>query len=377
VILGCRRFVPRAPGALIAVVGSIVASAAFDFSRHGIAVIGDVPSGLPSPSLPSLRLSDVDPVLGAAGSCFIVILAQSAATARAYANRYNEHGDDNQDIVGLAAANAAAAFTSTFVVNGSPTKTEMVDDAGGRTQAAHLTTAVIVVLVLMFLTRPLGYMPTAVLAAIVFMIGVKLIDVRGMTELYRLQRDEFAVALLSAGVVVFVDVKHGILVAILLSLIAHVRFSYQLRTRVLTRNENGHWAAHAVAPSLFAAPGIVVYRFEADLFYANAGRFMEEVLRLVRETHPPVRWVVVDASQISNVDYTAAKTLVQLLAELDRRGVGLASIAVPEGVRVELRRYRLNLTPGTPAHRTFSTLDEAIEALRDAPTPREADATKA
>jgi high affinity sulfate transporter 1 len=364
VIVGCKRVAPRAPGALIAVIGSIVASAVFNFAGHGIAVTGEVPGGLPSLFLPSLHMSEINQVLATAASCFIVIIAQSAATARAYANRYNEKGDDNADIIGLAAANAAAAFTGTFVVNGSPTKTEMVDDAGGRTQVAHLTTAVIVLLVLLFLTRPLSLLPAAVLSAIVFMIGVKLIDVKGMIELFRVQKDEFVVALLTVCVVVFVDVMHGILAAVVLSLIAHARHSYRLRTRVLTRSPAGRWTAHPVAPNLLAAPGIVVYRFEADLFYANAGRFTEEVLKLVSEASPPLRWVVIDASEINNIDYTAGKTLIQMGGELDRRGVGVAAVALPAGVRHEIERYKALRASG--AHREiFATVDDAIDALRD------------
>lgn len=368
VILGCKRFAPRAPGALIAVIGAIVASGAFNLARHGIAVVGEVPSGLPSVSLPPLHIAQIEQVLVTAASCFIVIIAQSAATARAYANRYNERVDDNLDILGLAGANAAAALTGTFVVNGSPTKTEMVDDAGGRTQVAHLTTAIIVLLVLLFLTKPLSYLPGAVLSAIVFMIGVKLIDVRGMIDLYRLQKDEFVVALITACVVVFVDVMHGILAAVLLSLVDHARHSYRLRTRVLTPDPGGQWVARAVEPNVLASPGIVVYRFEADLFYANAGRFMEEVLRLVDETHPQLAWVVIDASEIFNIDYTAGKTLLQLREELGRRGVGIASVALPEGVRSELEGYRA-LGGRTEGHEIFLTVDAAIEALRDVPPP--------
>ncbi|RZF31288.1 SulP family inorganic anion transporter [Paraburkholderia sp. UYCP14C] len=364
VIIGCKRLAPRAPGALIAVIGSIVASGVFNFAGRGIAVTGEVPSGLPSLFMPPLHMNDINQVLATAASCFIVIIAQSAATARAYATRHNEKGDDNADIIGLAAANAAAAFTGTFVVNGSPTKTEIVDDAGGRTQVAHLTTAVIVLLVLLFLTRPLSLMPAAVLSAIVFLIGVKLIDVKGMAELFRMQKDEFVVALLAAGVVVFVDVMHGILAAVVLSLIAHARHSYRLRTRVLTRTPTGHWVAHRVEPNLLAAPGIVVYRFEADLFYANTGRFTEEVMKLVNEASVPLRWIVIDATEINNIDYTAAKTLLQLGVELDQRGLGIAVVAVPAGVRQELERYKALRVTGT--HREiFATIDAAIDALRD------------
>ncbi|SIT41635.1 Sulphate transporter [Paraburkholderia piptadeniae] len=371
VIIGCKRIAPRAPGALIAVIGSIVASGVFNFAGHGIAVTGEVPGGLPSLFLPPLHMGEINQVLATAASCFIVIIAQSAATARAYANRYNEKGDDNADIIGLAAANAAAAFTGTFVVNGSPTKTEMVDDAGGRTQVAHLTTAVIVLLVLLFLTKPLSLLPAAVLSAIVFMIGVKLIDVKGMTELYRMQKDEFVVALLTVCVVVFVDVMHGILAAVVLSLIAHARHSYRLRTRVLTRSPAGHWFPHRVAPNLLAAPGIVVYRFEADLFYANTGRFTEEVLKLVNEASVPLRWVVIDASEINNIDYTAGKKLTELGAELDRRGIGIAAVALPTGVRREIERYKA-LRSGSAHREIFATVDAAIDALRDSSPPASA-----
>ncbi|CAM2155523.1 putative sulfate transporter [Pararobbsia alpina] len=364
VIIGCKRLTPRAPGALIAVIGSIVASGVFDFAGRGIAVTGEVPGGLPSLFVPPLHMSQMNQVLATAASCFIVIIAQSAATARAYANRYNEKGDDNADIIGLAAANAAAAFTGTFVVNGSPTKTEMVDDAGGRTQLAHLTTAVIVLLVLLFLTKPLSLLPSAVLSAIVFMIGVKLIDAKGMTELFQVQKDEFVVALVTALVVVFVDVMHGILAAVVLSLIAHAQHSYRLRTRVMTRSPGGRWFAHRVAPNLLAAPGIVVYRFEADLFYANTSRFTGEVLRLVNETNPPLRWVVIDASEINNIDYTAGKTLVQLGGELNKRGVGIVAVALATGVRHEIERYKALSEIGV-RREIFATVDAAIEALSD------------
>jgi len=193
---------------------------------------------------------------------------------------------------------------------------------------------------------------------------VKLVDVNGMTELYRVQKDEFVIALITAGVVVFVDVMHGILAAVLLSLIVHTRYSYQLRTRVLTPRPGGFWLPHKVAPDLMAAPGVIVYRFEADLFYANAGRFMEEILRIVEQTRPPVNWVVIDASQIFNIDYTAGKTLLQLRQELDRRGVGIATVAVPEGVLVQLERYRA--LGGIAGHQAiFPTVDEAVTALRD------------
>ena len=355
VIVVGKRLAPRIPAALVAVIGAIVASVTFDFGHLGITVVGAVPSGLPSLALPPLRESVSFQVLATAASCFIVIVAQSAATSRAYALRYNERSDENADLIGLAGANIAAGLTGTFVVNGSPTKTEMVDEAGGRSQIAHLSTAAIVLLVLLFLTKPLSFLPSAVLSAIVFLIGVKLIDAQGMRELYQLQRNEFFIALATAATVAVVGVMPGISVAVVLSLIAHVRHSYRPRTRLLTRDAAGEWRTVPVAPGIFAAPGVIVYRFEADLYYANAGRFMDEVLGLLSATTAGVRALVFDASGISDVDYSAAKTLLQMDAEFARRGVRVALVASSDELRNELARYGLNINA--------VSINDAVDAL--------------
>jgi sulfate permease, SulP family len=357
-ILLADRLAPRIPGALIAVIGAIAFSAAFDFAGKGIATIGNVPSGLPSLALPPLHVDGIQHVLACAASCFLVIIAQSAATARAYALRYDEQFTGNLDLVGLAAANAAAGLTGTFVVNGSPTKTEMVDEAGGRSQLAHLTAAAVVLLVLVFLTRPLGFLPNAVLSAIVFMIGVKLIDLKGMRELLRLQRDEFWIALLVAATVVTLSVMYGIAVAVILSLIAHVRHGYRPRTRVLVRDDAGRLESVPAQPNHVAAPGLLVYRFEADLFYANANLFMEQILHLVSATEQPIRAVVLDASGIDNVDYTAAKMLLEVRRELARRNIAFSTVATFEGVLGDLRRY------GLADDNAYATVDAALAGLR-------------
>ena len=165
-------------------------------------------------------------LLATSASLFLVILAQSAATSRAYAVKYREPFDEGTDLVGLGLANLGAALSGTFVVNGSPTKTEMVDEGHSHTQVAQLTTAVMVAIVLLFLTKPLQYLPNAVLASVVFLIGVKLVDVRGMREILRLRTDEFVVAVITAVVVVVIGVEQGIILAIVLSLLLHVRRHY-------------------------------------------------------------------------------------------------------------------------------------------------------
>jgi sulfate permease, SulP family len=359
-IVGCSRFAPRVPGALIAVIGAIVASASLDLAAHGIAVVGAVPSGLPSLALPALHAGNFHQVLVCAASCFVVIVAQSAATARAYALRYQEPFTGNLDLVGLAGANAAAALTGTFVVNGSPTKTEMVDEAHGRSQAAQLTTVVVVLVVLLFLTRPLSFLPNAVLAAIVFLIGVKLVDLSGMRELWRLQRNEFWIALVTAVTVVAFSVMDGIAVAVVLSLIDQVRHTYRPRTAILARAASGRWESVPLQPVRFAANGIVVYRFAGNLFYANASHFMQEVLTLVTDTAAPVRGLVLDASGIDDVDFSAGKMLLQVRAELAKRDVQTTIANASDALLPALRRYGLG---GSDGGGIFPSLDAAVAAL--------------
>ena len=176
-----------------------------------------------------------------------------------YAFRYGERFSEDTDLVGLSVANLAAGLSSTFVVNGSPTKTAMVDTAGGRSQIAHLTTAATVLVVLLFLTKPLSYLPNAVLAAIVFLIGVKLIKLRGLAEIRKKSRDEYVVALAIAAIVVFIGVKEGIIAAIVLSLLDHVRQGYRPHTAIILTDPVEHWRMESVVPGKMIEPGLVMY----------------------------------------------------------------------------------------------------------------------
>jgi len=262
VIVGAKRISKQIPGALLAVVGAILVSWALGLKAH-LPVLGPVPSGLPHLALPDVPWSWnlVEQLVPIAFAMFVVILAQSAATSRAYAARYNERFSANTDLVGLGLANLGAGLSGTFVVNGSPTKTQMVDSAGGRTQLSLLVTVGIVGLVLLWLTAPLAFMPEAVLAAVVFLVGLALIDVAGMRRIYRQRRSEFWVALITALMVVFVGVEEGILLAMVLSLLRHVRHSYRPHTAVLVEDKSGPWRQIPAVPGARSGPGLVIYRF--------------------------------------------------------------------------------------------------------------------
>ena len=206
-------------------------------------MLGPVPGGLPHLGLAEVHWKDAWALLPVSLSCFVMIVAQSAATARVYAARHNQQLDENTDLVGLSAANAAAAFSGTFVVNGSPTQTVMVESSGGTNQMAHLATAGVVALVLLFLTGPLQYLPQCVLGAVVFTIAVRMINLRALANIRRESPGEFALAVTTSVVVVFVGVEQGILLAMALSLFRIVHHSYRPHTAVLHQDPqgNGNW----------------------------------------------------------------------------------------------------------------------------------------
>jgi sulfate permease, SulP family len=359
-ILIARRFAHRFPAPLILVVGMIAASAWLDLAGRGFAVIGPVPGGLPSLTWPNVTWSETLALLPVAASCFVMIIAQSAATARIYAVEHKERVDENADILGLAAANAAAGLSGAFVVNGSPTQTAMAEGAGARSQVAQLVFAAVVVVVLMFLTGPLQYLPRCVLASIVFTIAVGMVDVQGLRAIRRESGGEFLLALFTAVAVPAIGVEQGILLAIAASLVRHVRHSYRPHAMVLVPGAQERW--EPAAPGLETDPGLIVYRFGADLFYANADRFADQVRGLVAGAPEPVRWFVIDCAAVFDIDYTAARTLRDLIDQLTSAKVGLVLARVNAFLRSDLVRHGVAAAVGE--ERIFETLHEATAAVR-------------
>jgi sulfate permease, SulP family len=360
-VFAFSRFAPKIPGSLLAVAGAIAASANWDFAGHGIAIIGPVVGGLPHLGLPDVHWKDVVPLLGVSVSCFVMILAQSAATARFYAGRHDQHLDESLDLVGLSASNAVAALSGTFVVDGSPTQTAMVESSGGQSQLAQVATAIAVAFVLLFLTEPLQYLPRCVLGAIVFLIAVRLIDLRGLRDIRRESPGEYALAVFTAVVVVLVGVEQGILIAMVLSLLRIVRHSYRPHTGVLAVSQRDAWQLVPAVPGAVTEPGLIIYSFGAALFYANASLFDKEIRALVGPNPSAVRWLIVDAEAITNVDYTAARMVRQLHKELVDRGVVLAFARAPLSLKTDLDRHLLTQVIGPTQF--FDRLHDAAAAF--------------
>ena len=374
-VLVLRRFVPRLPAALVAVVGAILASAALNLAGHGIATIGPVVGGLPRLgwmgllSIREMNWREVETLLTVSASCAVMILTQSAATSRIFAAKHYQEVNENIDLFGLSAANAAAALSGGFVVNGSPTQTAMMEDAGGQSQLAQVTTAVAVGLVLLFLTEPLQYLPTCVLGALVFMVALRLIDLKGLRDIRSESPGEYSLAIMTAAVVLLVGVEQGIVLAMVVSLLRIVQHSYHPHSGVLVADGNGIWKLLPAAPNVVTEPGLVLYRFGAALFYANAGRFLEEVSSVVQPMPSSVRWVVVDAEAMTHVDFTAARVVIALNKNLTEAGVELAFARVPWDTRSDFDRH--HLTEAIGPERIFNRLHDAIAAFEEAAEPSE------
>ena len=253
------------------------------------------------------------------------------------------------------------------MVNGSPTQTAMAEQAGARSQVAQLTMAAIVVAVLLFLGRWLQYLPQCVLASVVFTIAVGLVAARQMNRIRQESPGEFALALTTALAVVAAGVENGIFLAIVLSLLRHVRHSYRPHTMVFVPNKESLWESVPSQAGLETAPGLIVYRFGSDLFYANEHRFVDEVRRLVDTAPHPVRWFVVEASAITDLDYSAGRSVNLLCKELAARGIKVIFARVNRYLRADMDRHGVTFVIG--AGNIHETLHGALAGAQDAAQP--------
>ncbi|MFZ0323536.1 MAG: SulP family inorganic anion transporter [Actinomycetes bacterium] len=366
-IYGFKQWLPKIPGALVAIILSIAISSAIDAKSEGVSVIGAVQGGFPPIGLPKgVTWSDATEVLALSLSCLVLIIAQSAATSRSFAMKHGEKVDVNRDIVGLSAANVAAGLTGTFVVNGSPTKTQILDEDQGRTQLANMTMSAIVLLFVLFFTSVLENMPNAVLAAIVFTIGISLIDALGLKVVYRERQSEFVVAIVTAVVVCCVGVEQGIILAIILSIIDLIRRQYSPKRFVVGVERDGVRAYESAEPGSQSAPGLLIFRYDADLFYANANRMVEDVQRLVTAAPDPVRWLVLDCSVMSDADFTAGRALNSLVEFVHDHGAVLSLAEADTSLIDSLKAYGV-IQRLDPQH-VYPTLADAIEAFRSSTT---------
>lgn len=313
---------PKVPGPLLVLALAIVASAALDLQARGAAVVGEVPAGLPGLAVPAVRLGDALALLPAAAGIFLVGFADQILTARSFAGRHGQHVRAEQELAAMGLANLAGGITQSFPVGASGSRTAVNDQSGGRTQFAGLSGAVAVALVLLLFTEPIRYLPAATLGAVIVAAAVGLVDPRAWRALRRSGRAELLIAAATTLGVVLVGVLPALLVAVALSLIDVVRRSAAPHDAVLGWVQRlGRYADVRLHPRARTTPGVLVYRLDDRLFFANASYVRGRIREAVAGAPAPVRWLVFDAEALSHVDATGVHALKELIGSLRDEGI--------------------------------------------------------
>lgn len=359
-ILVLRRLAPRAPAALAAVVGAILVVAAFDLGER-VVTVGPLPGGLPGPGVPRLGVDELVTLGTSAVAIAVLAFADTGVLSRSYAGRLGEHVDANQELVALGVANIAAGFLQGFPISASASRTAAAEAAGARTQLTGLAAAICLGAVLVFATRLFADLPLATLAAIVIAAVLGLVDIPVLARLWRVNRVDFALAASAFAGVTLVGVIEGIGIAIGLSVLVLLWRAWHPYDAVLGQiaGRKGYHDRDR-HPDARQVPGLLIYRFDAPLFFANADVFRTRLLRAVQSASPPVRRVVVAAEPMTDVDSTAADLLVELLDQLDAMDVQLAFTELKGPVKDHLVRYGLYDRIG--AARFYSTIGQAVGA---------------
>ena len=361
-----RRLDRRLPAYLIAVLSAILLSVVLDLEAKGVAVVGTITPGLPPLGLPALGLEDLAALVLPAAAIALLIYADSGVTGQVLGRRGRYRVDPNGEFIGLGAANIGAGLTSGFPVNGSQSRSFAAADLGARSQLTSAGVLVLLVITLLFLTPLFAPLPKSALAGVIIVVGVGLIHPAEFRSLARIARSEAILALLAATIVVFVGMLAGVIVVAILSLLLLAQRAAQPRTVMLVRvpGTDTYRAAEA-NPDGSAEPGLVLYRFDAPLFFANVDILGDEILAAVEAADPPTRWVVVDMEAVTDVDSTATESLLELVAEVHRRDVGFAVARLRQPVADYLDRAGVLDLVGRD--RVYLQVDDAVAALRDTP----------
>lgn len=353
----------RVPGILIAVVGATVAVSVLDLARRGVSVLGVLPQGLPAPRLPLVGFSDLEPILTGGLAVALVSFADTSVLSRVYAARMRTAVDPNQEMVGLGIANLSTAFFQGFPISSSSSRTPVAEAAGARTQLTGVVGAIAIALLLVFAPQLLRNLPNTALAAVVIASAIGLFEVSDLRRIYRIQRWEFWLSMVCfAGVAVFGAIP-GIAFAIVIAVIEFLWDGWRPHSAVLGRVDHvkGYHDLKRY-PDARLIPGLVLFRWDAPLFFANAELFSKRVLDAVAASPTPVRWLVVAAEPVTSVDVTAADALCELDERLHDAGVDLYFAEMKDPVKDKLKRFGMFAHFGEGTF--FATVGEAVGAYR-------------
>ena len=360
VLLVLPRFTTRIPAVLVAVVGATAVTSVLDLTQEGVKTVGALPQGLPTPSIPWTSVSDLGPLLVAAVGIVLVSLTDTIATSTSFAARRGDEVDTNQEMVGIGSANIAAGLFQGFAISASGSRTAVAEQSGSKTQVTGLVGAGVVAVLLLFLPGLLKNLPQTALAAVVIAAALSLADVATVRRYLRVRRSAFVLSIVATLGVVLFGVIQGIGLAVILSILLFFRRSWWPHGEVLGRpSEVDGWHAVGRYPDAAQVDGVLVYRWEAPLFFANAGIFRQEIRRLVQRRSP--RWVVVQCEAITDIDVTAADMLDGLDRELNAKGINMAFVELRDRLKDRVLRYGLFET--LDRDHFYASIDQAIEEI--------------
>jgi high affinity sulfate transporter 1 len=366
VILAFKRWRPKIPGVLVAVVGATVAVGALGLvERYDISVVGTLPKGLPSFEIPSLSVDHLPALVAGAIGIALVSFADTSVLSRTFAIRGGYRVDPNQELIALGAANVTAGFFQGFSVSSSSSRTPVAEAAGAKTQMTGLVGALAIALLLLFFPNLVRNLPDSALAAVVISAAIGLIEAAGVRKLYRMRKTEFALSIACFLGVAVLGVIQGIFIAVGLALFDFIRRAWRPYVAVLGRVD-GLKGYHDVTryPHARRVPGLVLFRWDAPLFFANAEEFAARVRQVIASSPTPVRWVIVAAEPVTDLDTTAADVLWELEGELAAEGVDLRFAEMKDPVKDRLKRYGLFERFGDDHF--YATVGEAVNDYVDA-----------
>ncbi|KRF34139.1 SulP family inorganic anion transporter [Nocardioides sp. Soil805] len=369
VLLVLPRLTTKLPAILIAIVAATVVSAVLGLSSEGVATVGTLPQGLPTPGLPRVQWSDVGPLLIAALGITLVSLTDTIATSTSFAARRGEEVRPDQEMIGLGTANLAAGVFQGFAVSTSGSRTAVAEQSGAKSQVAGLVGAGLVGVLLLFLNGLLADLPQTALAAVVITAALSLMDLTVLRRYFSVRRTAWALSLVATAGVVFLGVLEGILIAIVLSILLFFRRSWWPHGAVLGRLPDGTWHSVEDSPAAVEQPGVVVYRWEAPLFFANSGMFQQQLRSLARGEQ--VRWVVLQCEAVTDIDVTAAEMLEQTDVQLNEQGVHLAFVEMRSRLQDLVERYGLLET--VDGSQFYPTIEAALAGISAVDAGRAAD----
>ncbi len=369
IIVVGRRITRKVPWVLVAVVVAIVIVALFDLADDGVAVVGSLPSGFPTPTVPTVGWEDLGSLTAGALAIAIVSVADTAALSRSVSAKRGERVDQNREAIGLGAANITAGLFQGFPMSASSSRTVVAESVGSKSQLTGALSALLIVGLLIGADDLLADLPSSVLAAIVIVAALGLFDLRTIWWLAQVRRTDFLASVIAMAGVVLVGVLEGLLVAIGASLAVFVWKRWRPYSAVLgrVRGEKGYHDLQR-HPSAYRVPGLLLFRFDAPLFFANAVYFQETLDQAIDDEPSPVRRVVIAAESMTDIDSTGCEVLGQLLDDLDARGIEFAFAELKGPVKDRLVRYGLYDRIGDVNF--FATLGSAVSAFsRDSGVP--------